>query len=136
MVTIIAPRPTTATAAATKLQPARPPPPAPASLVDMTITDHNNPHDNGHCHNEPHVPGERMYCSTAFVVELRSSKEIVATFGWLEDLPMKSDDDGNVHRLQFFLCFIFCSVFHVNFVFFVGATCQCLSMLGTIVFMN
>ena len=101
-----------------------------ASLVDMIITDHNNPHDNGHCHNEPRVPGEHMYCSTASVVELRSSKEIVATFGWLEDPSML------VNRLQFFLCFILFPVFHVNFVTFVGAACQCLSMLGTIVFMN
>ena len=41
---------------------------------------------------------------------LRSSKEIVATFGWLEDLPML------VNQLQLFSFFIFFPVFHVNFV--------------------
>ena len=64
-------------------------------------------------------------------VQLRSSKEIVATFGWLEDLPML------VNQLQFFSFFyIFFLFFISTSLIFVGAACQCLSMLGTIVFMN
>ena len=63
------------------------------------------------------------------VVELRSSKEIVASFGWLKDLPMKSD--VLVNRLQLFIFFqLFFLFFMSTLSIFVGAACQCLSMVG------
>ena len=63
------------------------------------------------------------------VVELRSSKEIVASLGWLKDLPMKSD--VLVNRLQFFIFFqLFFLFFMSTLSIFVGAACQCLWMVG------
>ena len=61
-----------------------------SALVD-TITDHNKPPG---LMTEPHR-------DVGSVVELRSLKEIVASFGWLEDLPML------VNWLQLFSFFIF-----------------------------
>ena len=59
-----------------------------SALVDTSIKDHNKP------------PGPMTE-----LVELRSSKEIVATFGWLEDLSML------VNWLQFLSFFNYFSCF-------------------------
>ena len=49
--------------------------------------------------NKPPGPMTEPHRDVGSVVGLRSSKEIVASFGWLEDLPML------VNRLQFFIFF-------------------------------
>ena len=70
-----------------------------SALVD-TITDHN----------KPPRPITQPHRDVGSVVELRSSKEIVASLGWLEDLPMLPDRSGvvnHVNRLQLFSFFIF-----------------------------
>ena len=61
------------------------------------------------------------------VVELRSSKEIVASLGWLKDLPTVSGRFFQyVNRLQFFFFSIIFPIVHVNFVNFCW---RCLAML-------
>ena len=64
-------------------------------------------------------------------MELRSSKEIVASFGWLEDLPML------VNRLQFFLFFNSFSGFSCPLCYFCALQlANAYRWLGTLVFKN
>ena len=75
-----------------------------------TITDHY----------KPPGPMTEPHRDVGSVVELRSLKEIVATFGWLEDLPML------VNRLQFFSFFSCFSCFSCQLCYFCW---RCLQML-------
>ena len=67
--------------------------------------------------------------------ELRSSKEIVATFGWLEDLPMVLDPQGNVNRLHLFFLFHFV-FFMSTLLFLLVQLANAYGWLGTTAFMN
>ena len=82
------------------LQPARPPPRAPASLVDMTITDHNKPCSWGPRRKSSHRSGGWKTCQCSSI---------------------------GCNSSSFSLFFLF---FMSTLLIFVDAACQCLSMVG------